>query len=130
MKHSLLTALMLAALGTLARGAPVDGLPQLPGGDPLTRRIMADAAKENGGETAVKAVVAVRSAVIELKLADVSVAYAAALAPAASPAAALKPAAGLAPKPAKGKSKKPAKRAADQLKRAAAPDGRNWGEKR
>ena len=108
------SALLFTALGARAE------LPQMLGNDPLTRQILTKTAQVNGGVTA--AVRVGSGQVIELKLADISASPVPdLLAPAAaSPAVALKPAAGLAPKATKTKAKKPLKRAVDQLKRVVA----------
>ncbi len=117
MKNAILTAaLMLTALG-----AGAEGMPQMLGSDPLTRQILMKTAQENGGVTAAVRVGSGQA--IELKLADVSSASAAPLAPAAlSPVLDLKsaiPAAKPAKASKKAKSRRPARRAIDQLKRAA-----------
>src|ERR1700722_559526 len=119
MMKSVVTAIFLfAALGARAE------IPQMLGTDPLSRQILTKTAQVNGGVTA--AVRVGSGQVIELKLADISAApFPAQLAPpAVSPALALKPPAGLAPKAAKAKAKKPIKRAVDQLKHVSAV--KNW----
>ena len=117
MRNAALTAILtLAALASTARA---QGVPQLIGSDPLSREILAKTSLPDSGVTA-----AVRTAtgqVVVLQLADTSSRFAATLAPAAaSPAVALTPAAGLAPKRAKkAAAHRRPKRAIKQLKRAA-----------
>ena len=121
----LTAGLMLAAIA-----ASAEGLPQAIGNDPLTRQILTRAAQENGGVTA--AVRLGTGQAIELKLADISSAPAAALlAPAAkSPLLTISPAEGLVAKAEKPKAKKPSRAAVAQLKHVASKAGKSWGEKR
>ncbi len=117
MRNAALTAILI--LAALASAARAQGVPQIIGSDPLSREILAKTSLPDSGVTA-----AVRTAsgqVVVLQLADTSSRFAATLAPAAaSPAVALAPAAGLAPKHAKkAASRRRPKRAIKQLKRAA-----------
>jgi len=107
----LAATLVLAPLAALA-----EGLPQMIGGDLLTKQILLKAAQENGGVTAVVRVATGQS--IELKVSEAE-----ALAP-------LKPAEGLVAKAEKPKAKKPSRRAVVQLKQVASRAGRTWGQTR
>jgi|GEM_PF-1979283 len=112
-------------IGTLGLSARAQSVPQIMGGDPLTRQILDSTSKPNGGVTAV--VRAGSGQPIALKLTEVSAVFPTSLAPAAVSvqAAALKTAPGLTPKRAKGpkgRAKLP-RRAVEQLRHAAKSKG-------
>ena len=121
-------AVMTAALLFTALGARAD-MPQMLGNDPLSRQILTKTTCVNGGVTA--AVRLGSGQVVKLELSDVSFApFPTQMAPAAaSPAVALMPAAGLAPKAAKVKAKKKTRLAVNQLKHVSKTD-KSWGDKR